>query len=686
MNMKNFFITIFACLLLTPAIAQLDRSVRPQPGPAPVIEIGEARSFTLDNGLRIFVVENDRVPRVTFSLVFDYDPMFEGQFAGLKEMTGMMLRTATANRTKEMIDDEIDFIGASLNAGAGGVFASGLARHTGTLAELIADVVINARFEQEHYDRIKTQMSSNLAAERNDPGSIAGRISRVLLFGSDHPYGVNVTEASLKNVSLELCEFFHQTYIRPEITYMAVVGDVKFEEVKKLVGQHFDSWEPGSVPQHNYPTPQPPAGTTVAIFDRPNAIQSNIRVTFPVELKPGSEHLISARVMNSILGGSTSRLFDNLRETHGFTYGAYSQLSSDKLIGQFTAFTDVRTSATDSAVREILHEINRMRIEPVPQSELQLYKNEMNGNFALSLESPQTVANFALNIARYRLPADYYATYLQRLAAITQEDIMRAANKFLLPENAYIVIVGKAAEIAENMKQFAADGRIRYFDEDGNEYDPEQRLKPAPEGMTASDVIARYIKAKGGEKKLLAMKDVTIKATTEMQGMQLEIDTYRKAPNKLKVLVGSGGMVFSTQLFDGERGAVSSPMGAEKLEGEMLEETRLQAILNIEMEYDKHGIRAELLGIEGVEGIEAYKIELTYPTGKTITDFYDVETGFKIRSLSSEGLTGYADYREVDGIMFPFSLKQVAGPQVLDMKVVSVELNTGLDDDLFKVE
>jgi zinc protease len=686
MNMKNILVTLFACLLLTPVFSQLDRSVRPQPGPAPVIEIGEAKSFTLDNGLKVFVVENDRVPRVTFSLVFDYDPMFEGQFAGLKDVTGMMLRTATKTRTKEMIDDEIDFIGASLNASAGGVFASGLARHSGKLAELIADVVINARFEQEHFDRIKTQMTSNLAAERNDPGAIAGRISRVLLYGSEHPYGVNVTEASLQNISLELCEFFHQTYIRPEITYMAVVGDVKFEEVKKIIIQHFDSWEPGSVPEHTYPTPQPPAGTTVAVFDRPNAIQSNIRVTFPVDLKPGSDDLIGARVMNSILGGSTSRLFDNLRETHGFTYGAYSQLSSDKLIGSFTAFTDVRNSATDSAVREILHEINRMRIEPVPQTELQLYKNEMNGNFALSLESPQTVANFALNIARYRLPEDYYATYLQRLAAINQEDIARAANKFLIPENAYIVIVGKAAEIAENMKQFAADGRIRYFDEDGIEYDPEQRLKPAPEGLTAADVIARYIEVLGGEKKLKALKDVTIKATTEMQGMQLEFDTYRKAPNKLKVVVGSGGMVFSTQLFDGEKGSVSSPMGAEMLEGEMLQEMKLQAIMNIEMEYEKHGIRADLMGIEGVEGNDAYKVELTYPTGNTITDYYDVESGFKVRSLSSEGLTGFADYREVEGMMFPFSLKQVAGPQVFDLKVVSVEVNTGLGDDLFKVE
>ena len=684
--MKNIILTLAATFIITNGFAQLDRSQRPEPGPAPRVEIGEAKSFTLDNGLRVFVVENSKVPRVTFSMVFDYDPVYEGHLAGLMDITGQMLRTATETRTKEMIDDEIDFIGASMNAGSKSLYATGLSRHSSKISELIADVLINARFEQEHFDRIVNQYKSNLQAEKNDPSSIASRINKVLVYGADHPYGVNTTEESLDNITLSMCREFYDTFFRPEVTYMAIVGDVQFDEIKSLVEKHFKGWEQGMVPAMNYETPQPPKGTRVALFDRPNAVQSTIRVSFPVDLKPGSEDAISARVLNAILGGSTSRLFDNLRETHGFTYGAYSSLSSDKLIGSFTAFTDVRNIATDSAVQEILYEINRLRFEPVPAEELQLYKNELNGNFALSLENPQTVANFALNIARYNLPDDYYATYLQRLAAINEKDILDAANKYLFPDNANILVVGKAADVSENLKKFAFDGRIRYYDEDGNEYDSTKKLKPAPQGMTATDVTNRYIEVIGGVKKLSAMKDLTISATTEMQGMPISFETYNKAPNKLRVEIGSGGTIFSTQIFDGEKGVATSPMGKEELTGEMLEEMKIQSVLNVELHYDEYGVGQDLLGIETVGGKDAYKIELTYPSGNSSTHYYDVETGLKLKSLGMAGSTEFADYREVDGVKFPFSIKQAAGPQMIEMKVIAVKINSKLKDELFRVD
>lgn len=684
--MKNIITTVVSLLLFVSVFAQVDRSQKPAPGPAPRIEIGQAKSFTLDNGLRVFVVENNKVPRVTFSLEFDYDPVYEGEQAGLTDITGQMLRTATANRTKEKIDDEIDFIGASLSASASSLYASGLSRHTNLLAELIADIIINARFEQEHFDRIQTQTASGLSAAKNNPSSIAERVNKVLVYGKDHPYGLNVTEKSLDNITLESCEKFFLTYFKPEITYMAIVGDVKFDEVKKLVEKHFSGWKRGSVPTHTYPTPQLPRGTRVAIVDRPNAVQSVIRVSFPVDLKPGSEDAISSRLMNNILGGGTSRLFDNLREKHGFTYGAYSSLSSDKLIGAFTASTDVRNMATDSAVHEILFEINRIRFEPVPTEELSLFKNEMNGNFALSLESPQTVANFALNIARYNMSADYYTTYLQRLAATNQRDIASAASKYLFPDNANILIVGKASEVAEGLKKFAAGGRILYFDEDGNEYDPAKKTLPAESGMTAEKVTAAYIKAIGGEKKLSEMKDLSISATTEMQGMSLNFDTYYKAPNKFAMEVSSAGTVFTKQIFDGEKGIATSPMGNQPIEGEMLEEMKMQAIMIPETEYSKHGITQELKGIETVGGKEAYRIDLSYPSGKTESHYYDKASGLKLKSTNAAGFSEYSDYREVSGILFPFVMKQTLGGQSFDLKVIAVKVNSKLKDDFFKVQ
>ncbi len=685
MTMKKIFFTILAISIFSAAYAQIDRSKMPEPGPAPQIKIGEARSFTLDNGLRVFVVENSKVPRVTYSLVFDYDPVFDKEMAGLTDITGGILRTATANRTKEMIDEEIDFIGASMSVYAGGLYASGLSKYTSTLAELIADVIINARFEEEHFNRVKTQTLSGLMAGKNEPSSVAARVNNVLLYGSNHPYGLNITEKSLENITLENCERFYNTYYKPEITYMAVVGDVKFDEIKKIVENYFGKWERGLVPKHSYPTPMPPKGVRVAVVDRPNAVQSVIRVGYPVDLKPGAEDIISARVMNSILGGGTSRLFNNLRETHGFTYGAYSSLSSGKLVGSFVANTDVRTIATDSAVNEILYEIRRMQNELVPLNELNLFKNEMNGNFALSLEDPQTIANFALNIARYDLPADYYTTYLQRLAAINENDILKAANKYLMPNNVNILVVGNASEIAEGLKRFSSTGKILYFDEDGNEYDPAKKLKAAPEGMNADEVIGAYINAIGGEKNLKGIKDVSISAISEIQGMSLNIDTYLKAPDKYRMEMGSGGTIFSKQIFDGTKGIFTSPMGEQPIEGELLEDLKFQSVMNIELYYDKYNIKRELKGIETVGEKEAYKVEITYPTSRTETQYFDVETGLRIKLISENGVTEIADYREVSKVKFPFSIKQTSGPQSFDMKVLSVKVNSKLKDDLFKV-
>ncbi|MDP2424211.1 MAG: insulinase family protein [Bacteroidales bacterium] len=683
--MKNIFLTIIGSTILLSGYAQIDRSVRPGPGFAPHIELGEAKTFVLDNGLKVFVVENRKVPSITFSMVFDYDPVFEGPAAGMVDMTGQLLRTATANRTKKQIDEEIDFIGASLNASATDIYASGLSRYAPALTELLADIIINARFEKEHFDRIKTQTLSGLAASKNNPTAIASRVNNVLLYGERHPYGVNVTEKSLENITIDMCSKFFETFYKPNITYMAIVGDIKFDEAKKLVEKHFGYWKAGEIPSMSYPAPKPPLGTRVAIVDRPNAVQSTINVSFPAELKPGSEDAIAARVMNSILGGSTSRLFNNLREKHGFTYGAYSRLTSDKLIGSFVASTDVRNIATDSAVREILYEIKRIRQEIVPADELRLYKNEINGNFALSLENPQTVANFSLNIARYKLPADYYNTYLQRLAAINEKHINGAANTYLFPDNANILIVGKASEVSETMKEFASDGRIHYYDEDGKEYDPANRLKAAPQGITAKHVTQKYIQAIGGEKKLSKTKDITINAVTSMQGMTITYDTYRKAPNKIKVEIGSGGTVFSKKVFDGTNGMVFSQMGNQPLNGDMLEEMRIQAILNPELDYQKHGIKQELLGIEMVDGKEAYKMNITLPHGKTITNYYNAESGLLIRSITESGNTDFSDYRDVNGLKFPFAIKQAMGSQTIDLKVISVKINSKLKDNLFSM-
>jgi hypothetical protein len=343
---------------------------------------------------------------------------------------------------------------------------------------------------------------------------------------------------------------------------------------------------------------------------------------------------------------------------------------------------------TDSAINEILFEMKRLREESVPQSELDLVRNYLTGSFALSLEQPQTVANFAINTARYGLSADYYVNYLKNLAAVSSDDVKEMSMKYIIPDKAYILAVGKASEIAGKLEKYTDGKPIRYFDFEGKEYDPNKKVKPAPAGLTAADVNNAFVKAMGGEKALLKIKDMTMMATSSMQGMTIGFDTYRKAPDKFLMKIGAGDMVFQHIAYDGTTAKMVSPMGGENktLEGKELEDMKYESTMNIELQYEKLGIKLALEGIEEINGAETYRVLITYPTGKETTRFFDVSTGLLVREISDQGIGEYSDYREVNGVKFPYSISQQMGPQTIKLSVLSIKVNTKLKDELFIIK
>jgi predicted Zn-dependent peptidase len=706
--MKNRIISIIAALIITlPLAAQvkkgktvkpvappvvkevLDRSIRPQGGPAPMIKIGEYQSFELANGLKVFVVENHKIPRLSYSLVLDNDPVFEGDMAGYTDFTGQLMRTGTTTRTKDQIDEQVDMLGASLNTSADGMSASCLTRHNEALLSIMSDILLNADLKTEELEKIRTQTLSGLEAEKNDPKAISQRVNSVLVYGNNHPYGLIASEESVKKITLEKCNEYYKTFFKPNIAYLAIVGDITLEQAKPLVEKYFSSWQRGEVPTANYTTPKAPAKTTVAMVDRPNSVQSTINITYPVILKPGSPDDIKVKLTNTILGGGTFRLFSNLREKYGWTYGAYSSLQSDKLIGKFNASAEVRNPVTDSSFTEILAEMNRLRTEPVAEDELNMVRNYMMGNFGRSLENPSTVANFAINTARYNLPKDYYSTYLTTLAAITAADVQLTAQKYIRPDNAYLLVVGKAEELAPKLKKFAKNGEVIYYDIEGKQYDPSKKLKPAPAGITADQIINNYITAIGGVKKLKKIKDATINAGATMQGMPISLDLYYKAPDKMLMQVGSGAMVFAKQVYNAGKGVSSSPMSGETkaIEGDELGGMKEAAMIFPEMYYTSLAYTTELLGIEEQkDGKQYYKVLVNKGGERKDTEYYDVTSGFKMRTESKDQLTEFSDYKLVEGIMFPHAMTQNMGPQTINFVVSAIKVNTKLKDEFFEVK
>jgi zinc protease len=689
--MKNLL--IFICLLVTVVSvqAQVDRTKAPKPAPAREIKIGDYQTFTLKNGLQVFVVENHKLPRIQFSLRLKNDQLFQGEKEGYVSMAETLMGTGTKTKTKAQLDEETDFIGATLNTGGNGIFASSLSKHSTKLLDLMTDVLFNPSFPPEEMEKLKTQTLSGIAASKDDPNSIAGNVRNALLYGPQHPYGLFTTEKSVGSITLDDCKNYYKTYYVPNNAYLIIVGDIDLKTAKSLTEKYFSKWAAGEVKYPTYTQPKEPAKTYVAMVDRPASVQSVINIAYPVDLMPGTQDAIKTRVTNQILGGGfSSRLMQNLREKHGYTYGARSQLSPDNLVGNFNASASVRNEVTDSSVFEFMSELKRMTNEPVTEQELMAAKAEISGAFGRSLESPQTIAGFALNTAKYKLPKDYYANYLKSIDAVTLADVQATSKKFIRPDNAHIIVVGKASDVADKLSKF---GEVKYFDIYGVGYVP-SKASALPADLTAEKVIAKYIDAIGGVKKINELKSVKMTMKATIQGMELTMNSSKKSPGKSLTEVSVQGNVMQKQVSDGKDVAEIQMGQKAPVDAAAKEKNLFEAQLFPETMITAMKVKTILKAIETIDGKDAYVVEYIFPAGEKITNYFDVGTGLKVQTMEMAKTpqgeiaipTKFQDYKEVNGVMFPHAVLVSQGPMNFKFQVSSLEVNPTLDDAIFKVQ
>jgi zinc protease len=671
---KRILIAISAVLVGLSSFGQLDRSIPPKPQPNPEIKINIPDVITTENGMKVIIVENHKLPKVSFQLFVDYPIIPEGDKAGIGDIFGQLMGSGTEKTPKDDFDAQVDYMGASVFTTSRGFFASSLKKHTPKLLTLLSEVVMQPAFPEDEFDRLISQNISALASEKTDPNAMAGNVASVVKYGKNHPYGEITTEETLGNITLEDIKAHYKKYFVPNHAYMVIVGDVTQEEAKGYVEKYFGAWQKGETMTQaafDYPKYN---GNNVYFVDKPGAVQSQISITHTVELAPGHEDVVKVRVLNQILGGGSfsARLMSNLREDKAYTYGCYSSMSSDELIGTFSAGGSFRNEVTDSAIVQIMYEIARIGKDLVTDKELSLVKSSMTGSFARSLESPQTMANFALNTVRYGLPKDYYATYLTRLEKVTKEDLLAMAKKYLRPENLSIIVVGNS-EIAANLEQFDTNGGMEFRDSYGDEA---IQLKAVPEGVTVESVVNGHIFKTfmvGSQDELdsrlakVGFIQKTYKAFIEEMGAEMFMTSYQGKPNKTASIVSvntpQGKMVAQKEWFNGEAGG-NFIMGAgkTKFEGEELENRKESTFPMGQCYYftnDKY--KVELLGIDEVEGKEYYKVKV----GREGEDdfgyeYYSTETGWLMMeetfATDEEGnsvssIMNYSDFKEVKGGM-----------------------------------
>ena len=682
---KILSLTIAAALLsLFQLSAQIDRSKAPEAGPAPVVEFGDFEKFTLDNGLRVILVEDHDRPLVSVAINFIVDPYVQGDKTGESEFFGELWSKGTANRTAEQINNEVDFLGASFRTSSSSIGFTTLTKYTGQMMEILSDVLYNPTFPQNEMDKMQDQYLGLLQMSQSQPSSIISNIQTATVYPEGHAYSDIMTEATVRNITVDDCRAYYDKYIIPNSAIMIITGDMKLKEAKALCSKYLASWEAGEVITFDDPEVNRPEGIEVVFSPKDGAVQSTIRMMAPITLTRDSEDLMALQIANGIYGGGgfDAKLFRNLRETHGWTYGAYSSVRPDEVSGTFYASGDVNANATDSSFVQMRYELQNMMDGKYTEEDLKKFKTMFAGEFSRSMESSDQIAQYAYNIERYNLPADYFSTYLQRLDALTLDDIRAVVAKYFDPDNMYWFCVGDPS-VLPALAAYDSDGVVVELDFEGK---PIER-KEVSADVTVESVLGNYLNAIGGRALVEGITDMTEVVEMSMMGMSISTETKRIPAQKAFSMTQSmGGTPVSTIVLRDGKIKVS----AGGMEQEITDPAQVEAMSDIypipEVLGPEQGYVFTLEGIESVEGRDAYKVRQE-KSGIAAYHYYDVATGLKVKSVVSvQGQTTeavLADYQKTAyGILYPMTQK-VTMPQVglVEAKVTKVEFNTGITPD-----
>jgi predicted Zn-dependent peptidase len=668
---------IVICLFSLPLITigqTLDRTKAPAPAKAPVIQVASPFQFTLANGLKVFVVKNTKLPRVTATLALDIDGFAEGPIAGVADMSGQLMKRGTVTKSKAVLDEAVEFLGGSLSTSSQTASASSLKNNFPKLFELMSEVVLHPAFNNDELEKVRKQTLSGLESSKDDANTISGNVVKKLVYGAAHPFGELTTSATIKKVTISDVKNFYARYWKPNMGYLVFVGDIEPATAKALAEKNFGNWQKGEIVAQNFPKPALLKTPIVAVIDRPASVQSVVAIAATVELGPGSANVIPGSVMNNILGGGFSgRLFANLREKHGFTYGAYSSLNPNRQVGFFQAGASVRNEKTDSSIQELLHEINIIRNEKVGDTELSRMKNYLAGGFARSLENPATIANFALNVARYKLPADYYQNYLTNLAEVNAAKVQEVAKTLLNPKQMYIVVVGNAKQVAKGLEKY---GTVKYYDIEGNEMAAPEEPK-LTFNFTPEDLMNKVIQGAGGKEAIDKIKDLELKGTASLMGQNLDIAQTRILPGNATMTMSMGGMVMSKQSLVNGNYSVTQQGQEAPITPEIKEILEEATYIVPEVMFLQKGYQLKIIGAEKVDGKDAIDVEVKSPSGKISHRFYDASNYLLLKTAVTQEVPGrgavtqqqfYKSYKNMDGL-------NIAAEQVLDLGQIKLNIN-----------
>lgn len=659
---------------------KLDLNAMPKPGPTPSINIATPKTFKLNNGLTVMVVENHKLPRVNVSLSMDRPPVYEANIAGVNSIMADQLGKGTMSMSKDDFNKRVDFLGSKINFSSNGAFANTLTKYFPEVLGLLADAAINPKFTAEEVQKSKERSIEALKLDEKNAKSIASKVSNAIIYGKNTARGEFETEATNNAIQLKDVQEAYSKYFAPNNAYLVVVGDVKYKDVKKLIENKFGAWKKSDFVYPPTPAVKNVAKTEIVMIDVPSAVQSVININNISTLQKKDPEFFAAEIADYILGGGgEARLFMNLREKNGFTYGAYSDLSTGKYSPEFNAEASVRNEVTDKAVVEFMNELKG--ITTIKPEELANAKAKLKGDFIRSMEKPETIAGFAVNSQVYNLPKDFYTNYLKSIDQVTIANVQDAAKAYILPNQSRIFVAGKASEVADSLEKLGYP--VSYYDKDAN-----KTAKPVAQkiDVTVAQIADKYITAIGGKTALDKVKSISLNADATVQNMPINMTMSRALGGKSLMDIKVMGNSMQKIVFDGTNGK----MMAQGQSMDLPEETKAQMLAD-KLLFPELGFAnnkdLKITGVEKINNEDSYGIK-----DASTTYYYSLSTGLKTGETKTQKMGGqemtvpvtFSDYKVVDGVKYPFKMSQSMMGQSIDFIIKDYQINKAKDAD-FKI-
>ena len=672
--------------------SQIDRSQIPPSGPDPEIILGIPYEGELENGLKVIIVENNKLPRASFSLFIDSQRYSSKGKSGIGSLTSSLLGKGTKNISKEDFIEEVDFMGSTLNLNATGASGTSLSKYFPRLLELLSDGLLNPIFDQEEFTKERDRLLESIKENEKSVTAIASRVGNIVMYGKDHPYSEFTNEASINQIKFDDLEPFFKERFIPNNAYMVIVGDVDAEQTFNKIESLFKGWEKGKVLDEDISVKTSFDKTEIHFIDMPNAIQSEIRFQNLINMRKNSADYIPLLVANRILGGEPeSRLESRIREDKGYAYYARSNFGSSKYASTvFNAFTSSRADVTDSSVIELLTEIDKIKKIKVDDIELRDIKSAYFGDFVRNSESPTTIAQYSVDIKVEELGGNYYKDFLRNVNEVTSEEILNVSNNYFKTNKGAIIIAGKGSELIdklENLTYLGEKFKINYYDTEGNIVSkPNYNLDT---NISAENIIENYLDAIGSKQELSKITSIEMRATSNIQGTVLEMYSIKNNQNQSKMEMSAMGMTIAKNVFNKYQGYNEVNGQRIPLSDIELEQAIINSALFSELNYDYSTI--ELIGLSSVEDEEVYELKIT----ENKSAFYSKVSGLKLKEVETQEVNGnliinetyFKDYQEIESILLPREINQVSPsipiPGGITFKVISINLNVETSDSDF---